>query len=221
MFFVSSVFFVYICPMFDEKFIQILEQAAQVFMRYGIKSVTMDDVARELKISKKTLYKYVSDKGDLVAKVMAGHCQMEQKQCLEILGSSANAIDEMIKITKHVGAMIKEIHPSIHYDLEKYYPEAWKIMSEHKDEFIGKCVENNLLRGIEEGLYRENLNARIISKIYVHKVDMVFDGRTFSSKDFRFENVYFEMVRYHLRGIASKKGLTYLKERIKQEQLNL
>ncbi len=207
--------------MFDEKLIKILEQAGQVFMRYGMKSVTMDDIARELKMSKKTLYKYVSDKGDLLAKVMTNHCQTEQAQCLEILNASNNAIDEMISITKHVGSMIKEIHPSIHYDLEKYYPEAWKIMADHKNEFVITCVEKNLLRGIEEGLYRENLDAKIISTIYVHKMDLVFDGQIFPSKDFRFENVYFEMMRYHLRGIASKKGLIYLKERIKQEQLNL
>ena len=207
--------------MFDEKLIQILEQAGHVFMRYGIKSVTMDDVARELKISKKTLYKYVSDKKDLVVKVMTGHCQQEQMQCMEIINSSKNAIDEMISITKYVSSMIKEVHPSIHYDLEKYYPEAWDIMSKHKDEFIGNCVEKNLIKGIEEGLYRKNLNPRIISKIYVQKMDIVFDGVVFPSKDFRFENVYFEMMRYHIRGIANDEGLKYLKERIKQEQLNL
>lgn len=207
--------------MIDEKLIEILKRSGEIFMRYGIKSVTMDDVARELKISKKTLYKYVKDKKELVLMVMQAHCHLEQTDCMLIIKDAKNAIDEIIGITRHASKMVKEIHPSIHYDLEKYYTDAWEAINNHKNHFILNCIKDNLDRGVKEGLYRDNLNSEIVSRIYVQKIDLVFDGIVFPPSNYKFEEVYLEMMRYHVRGVASEKGLNYLLEKIKQEHLNL
>ena len=96
----------------------------------------MDDVARELKISKKTLYKFVKDKNDLVKKALICHCKKEVELTSEIISKNTNAIDELIEISKYVSKRLQQVHPSIHYDLEKYYPEAWKIFTDHKMEHI-------------------------------------------------------------------------------------
>ena len=207
--------------MMDEKFLEILEKVGNVFMRYGIKSVTMDDMARELKISKKTLYKYVSDKNDLVCKVMGAHCEMDKIQFNEAIHSVDNAIDEIFAITKYVGDQVKQMHPSIHYDLEKYYPEAWEIFEDHKNNFIYECVLHNINTGIEQKLYRENLNGSIIAKIYSKKIDMIFNNEIFPSNKFKFSDVHIEMVRYHLRGIVNEKGLKYLSESDLNKDLNI
>ena len=191
--------------------------AGDVFMRYGIKSVNMDDVARELKMSKKTLYKYVRDKLDLVCQVMKGHCDLEVSTLANLVTDSENAIDELILISNYVSGQLNEVHPSIHYDLQKYYPEAWEVFYEHKNGYVLECVMLNLKRGIEEGLYRENINAEILSRLYVAKIDMVFDPAVFPTRQFRFSEVHREMVRYHIRGIASDKGIEYLQERIKKD----
>ena len=189
-------------------------------MRYGLKSVTMDDIAREIKISKKTLYKYVSDKNDLLCRVMEGHCAVENMVTDQICATSSNAIDEIIGIGKHVSSQLKTMHPSIHYDMEKYYPEVWKIFENHKGGHIYQCVMNNLERGIKEGLYRDNLNVRVIAKLYLSKIDLVFDSSVFPVNEFNFAEVYMELIRYHIRGVASEMGLKYLKEEVKIEDLN-
>jgi len=199
----------------------ILEQVAELFMRYGIKSVTMDDVAKSLKMSKKTLYQYVTDKADLVRQVMAGHCEVEMSACEIIRQNNLdNAMDELLEMTKFVTGQIKEIHPSIHYDLEKYYPEAWGEFESYKLDYIQRSVADNLERGIQQGLYRDNINIPIIARLYVYKLDMFFDPEVFPPKEFNFMDVYMEMMRYHIRGVASEKGLAYLAKKAAQEKLN-
>lgn len=207
-------FLYYICRRMDQKKLEILMQTATVFMRYGIKSVNMDDVARELSISKKTLYKYVKDKKDLVKQCMESFCAMERFECIRCREEGENAIDELLLITEAAGRHLKEIHPSIHYDLEKYYLDGWKVFKKHKEEFIYGEVLDNLKRGVTEGLYRDNINPEIIAKLYTMKIDAVFDSTVFPPREFSFYDIHLEMVRYHIRGIASEKGIQYLQKRL-------
>ena len=205
----------------EEKHQEIIHQVNALFMRCGIKSVTMDDIARELKISKKTLYQFVTDKADLVCKTITQHCALEEKITSQILEQYENAIDELVGITMHVSEQLQQIHPSIHYDLEKYYPDAWKVFNDHKERHIFKCVSGNLTQGILQGLYRKNLNVPIIAKIYISRIDVLFDGAVFPPNEYSFKEVFYEMMRYHIRGIASEKGIAYLTEKIKKEKLSL
>jgi len=205
----------------EEKLKQIIDDSHQIFMRFGIKSMTMDDIARQLKISKKTLYKYVKDKNDLVKLVIENYCDLDRSNCKKIILKSENAIDEIIEISKHVSNMISEIHPSIHYDLAKYHNDAFQIINQHKNEYVYTCILDNLERGKKEQIYRENINSSIVARIYTEKIDLVFNGDIFPPKKFKFRDVHIEMMRYHIRGIASSKGLKYLQDRIKQEQINL
>jgi len=203
----------------EEKESIILENVRQIFMRYGIKSVTMDDISRELKISKKTLYKFVVDKPELVAKVMQEKCSCDQKDITEIVKKSKNAIDELMNVTQYVGKTVKEIHPSIHYDLEKYYPEAWLAFDKHKKSFVYSCIASNLKRGIKEGLYRDNMHVDVIARIFIGRIDMVFDADIFPPGQFNFGDVHLELMRYHIRGIASEKGIKYLLDKLKNEKI--
>ncbi len=198
----------------DQKKQEILMQTAAVFMRYGMKSVNMDDVARELSISKKTLYKYVKDKNDLVKQCMESFCAMERYECQRCKQDSENAIDELLLITEAAGRHLKNIHPSIHYDLEKYYLEGWKVFKKHKEEFIYGEVLQNLKQGIDEGLYRDNINPEIIAKLYTMKIDVVFDAAIFPPSQYTFYDIHIEMIRYHIRGIASDEGIKYLQKRL-------
>lgn len=187
-------------------------------MKYGVKSVTMDDIARNLGISKKTLYKYVKDKNDLVVKVMASSQQFDVMAIEAICGKKLNAIDENYEISKFVLQKLNGIHPSIFFDLEKYYPKAWQIFEEHKNSFIHQCVCNNIERGMEEGLYRSDIRPQLMSLLYVRMMDMLF--RMYSEHPemrMSLNDMYLEVFRYHIRGIASEKGLEYLKMKIKKE----
>ena len=213
---VSIVSFLYsFAPRMEQKEIQLLEQVDKLFMRCGIKSLTMDDIAREIGISKKTLYLHCSDKEDLLIKSFAHHFRCEEDFQNRIVSKNLNAIDEIFEVSKHVSEMLKTIHPSVHYDLRKYYPEAWKIFSEYRKNFMLKCVSDNMEKGKKEGLYRANLNIPIVARIHISRVDIVFDGELFPANQFNFAEVFFEMIRYHIRGIASPKGIEYFMDKIK------
>ncbi len=204
----------------DEKWKELLEKVGDIFMRFGIKSVTMDDLARQLGVSKKTLYKYVTDKRDLVNKTFESF--LEQDKCMveEISTKTSNAIDEVFDMSEYVTSTIKDIHPSIFYDLQKYYPEAWNIFQHHKHEFVYKCIEVNLKRGIEEGLYRDNMRCDVIAKSYVMRMYDIFDSEIFPPGKYSYAELYMEIFRYHIRGVASPEGIRYLQEKMIKEQSN-
>ncbi len=191
---------------------QITEKAIRLFLKYGIKSLTMDDVARELGISKKTLYQYFEDKNDLVKKVATLNLQQEQCKIQEALKYSANAIEEMLNINRCVREQVKDMHPSILFDLQKYHPEAYEIFKQHKFSYVMQIMLKNLNRGIEEGIYRKDLHPEIVARIYVGRIDLIMDGELFPSDVFSFVDVYMEMIRYHLFGVVNTKGLKLLEK---------
>jgi AcrR family transcriptional regulator len=205
----------------SEKLKDILVSTKDLFMRYGIKSMTMDDIARSLKMSKKTLYQHVSDKNDLVCKVIDEYIQLEEHVCTDIFEQFENAIDELIHITKYVSQQMKEVHPSIHYDLQKYHPDAWGAFSKHKNEFLYNCIVQNLEAGIKQGVYRKNMNTQVVAQLHIVKIDIVFNSEIFSPKQFKFSDVYLELMRYHFHGITNDKGKSYLIDKMKNENLNL
>ena len=205
----------------DERGRRILAKAAKIFWKLGIKSVTMDDVATRLGISKKTLYIYVSDKKDLVAQVLQ-NLSASYKSDIDLVRArkDQNAIDELYAVTTTVAGHLEGIHPSIHFDLEKYHPEAFDHMRVNKRNEIFSFMSENMARGIKEGLYREDLNIPMIVAIYIARFDMVFDGTLFPTEKFSMNDLHWEIFRYHVRGIASKKGLDYLEKKLTKERVN-
>lgn len=199
----------------DEKGQKILEQVSQLFMQYGIKSLTMDDIARHLGISKKTLYQSFSDKADLVSQGMQLHIDKEGCAITSIQEKSQNAIEEMFLISQHVSTHLQTLHPSILFDMQKYYPDAFAKFNDYKLKMIMSSIARNLKEGIEQGLYRDNLNIPIVAGLYVGRMDILFDQNLFPSSTYSPKDVYFEAIRYHIRGIASEKGIEYLKDKFK------
>lgn len=196
----------------------ILAEAGKVFMRLGIRSVNMDDIAQHLRISKKTLYQYVKDKNELVLKAVRGITDHHRTCILGICAQGHNAIDESFEITRFVASQVGQIHPSVHFDLQKYHPEAWDLLQSTERADIYKCITENLRKGIAEGLYREDLDIDVIARIYVSRFDVTFDGQLFPADKYRFEDVIWELFRYHTRGIASDKGVKYLVKKVKKER---
>ncbi len=188
-----------------------------VFMKYGIRSVTMDDLARHLSVSKKTLYKYFKDKNDLVIKGMEYHHKMEQCAMEACFDEKLNAIDENFAISKVILEQLQNIHPSVMYDLEKYYPEAMAKFDDYKKTVVKEWVENNLKKGIEEGLFREDINIPIITAMYLARMNDFMHTDLFP-EEYSPADIYLEIFRYHIRGVASQKGVNYLKEKVKKEK---
>ena len=107
----------------------IIVKVSELYMKYGIKSVSMDDVARELGISKKTLYQHFTDKDELVQKVVDYHMDMQEQEMKKIACAGHNAIEELLMVSKNITQLLKQTNPSVTYDLQKYYPETWRSIA--------------------------------------------------------------------------------------------
>lgn len=188
-------------------------------MKYGIRSITMDDVARELSISKKTLYEHFTDKHDLVKKVIMHHLATMDKEFMAVGSQKLNAIETLLHISDMINRFIIEFNPSINFDLMKYYPEIWSILIEYKRERVFNNVKENLLRGTNEGLYRADMNADIIARIYVSRIRGGMDNELMPMPQNAFSLFFKEVITYHIRGIASQKGLVLFERLSKEHKL--
>lgn len=180
----------------------------------------MDEIARQLGVSKKTIYKFVSDKNELVIRAVQFQQEEEQAAMQAICSGENNAIDELFDISSHISEMLTHMHPSVHFDLERYHPDAWEQLISCQQEQVYACISENLEKGKKQKLYRPDLNSDVIARIYIAKLDVVFDGEMFPADKYRFAEVYLEFFRYHIRGIASEKGLNYLIEKVQKERSN-
>lgn len=190
----------------------------QLFMRYGIKSVTMDDIARQLGISKKTLYRYVENKNDLIAQIFEQKIEQEKKVMAQIREDSSDAIDEILKIAAYVIRELRTLSPTTVYDLQKYYRETWRQMEALHQRHIYTIIRENIQRGIKQALYRINMNPDIISKLFVGKTSLVVDEELFPIRDYNLGDLYKEYIYYHIHGIASPKGLHLLEKHLQQSK---
>jgi TetR/AcrR family transcriptional regulator, cholesterol catabolism regulator len=198
----------------EEKVNEILQKVSELYFKYGIKSVTMDDVARELGISKKTLYEYFIDKNDLVSKFLEFHIKKIRCVFEEEKEDDGNAIDHLLFISKIMRNFLQEMNPSVHYDLQKYYPAIFKSLFEYKRNNMLDSVKQNIIRGMKEGVYRKDLNPEIIAHIYVNRVEGSMDADFLKTNDFTSSELFSEMFTYHIRGISSKKGIEYFEKQI-------
>jgi len=203
-----------------EKSCQLIGSCLDLFMKFGIKSLTMEDISRKMGISKKTLYQFVKDKKDLVNKGMKLCLEEEQQALTKVSANSDDAIDELIGFTRFVNSRLSDLHDSVIYDIQKYHPDSWRMMQDHKHGFIRNSILKNTKRGIGEGLYRKNLNPEIVTSLYMLMMDGFFQSAENFGKDVRLEDLHLEMIKYHVRGIANEKGMDLLKESLNKEENN-
>lgn len=189
---------------------KILSKSKELFFKLGVKSITMDDLARELGISKKTLYKYFDNKSDLVNAVLVQHFNDEKCLVENVTNTAENAIEEIMMIAKNGMKQFRKLHPSSIYDLKKYYPKAWQIIEQFKSEYIHKSIISNITRGKEQGLYREHIHADVIAKLYANSIDLLVNPSSFPATEYNFAELYKEFLIYHLHGIVTEKGYNFL-----------
>lgn len=204
----------------EEKVKEIIASATEVFLRFGFKNVSMDDMARELRMSKKTLYKYFSDKNDLVKQSISVGVEMDRCNITEQMNNADNAIEEILGITEHIAVKMKQAHPSIFFELEKYYPESWALFIEFRESFTCSCMLNNLKRGIKEGLYRDNINTDVVARFFIDILDSVFKQSLDVNQQLSFVELHKSALIYHLYSITNEKGKIYLESKIINNSVN-
>jgi AcrR family transcriptional regulator len=202
----------------EKKKQHIISESIQLFLKFGVKSLTMEDIARKLGISKKTLYTHVKDKEDLLLQAVILFGKFEDKQLSEICSRGLNAIDESLEIKKWVLDMIQNIHPSVAYDIEKFYPAVSKRMKTSRHENVYRSIYQNIVKGQKEGLYRSDINADILAKLYIGRMESIFDQELFPSSSYNVSDVYMEWFIYHIHGMATSKGLQILENNFKNNK---
>lgn len=187
----------------------ILEQVGKLYHRYGIKSVTMDDVATQLGISKKTIYDFFSDKEDLVKQVLMFEHDHRCGFLNAIEDKKFNAVEESFEVYQMINAMFRESNPSMEYDIRKYYPSLFLKIREIRRKQMFESVYNNLNKGKKEGLYRKELNSKIIAKLHVFRTENLFDNDMFTQEELTSFTMFHEIFVYHLHGILSHEGRSF------------
>jgi AcrR family transcriptional regulator len=199
---------------------RILQKANELYMRYGIRSVTMDEIALQGGISKKTIYQFYADKDELVEAVLQEKIKHTEQDCNLGSETSANAVEEMFKVIEMVEEMFKSMNPSVIFDLQKYHANAFATFEKHKNEYIYNMVRDNLVRGIEEELYRADINLDLISRYRVEVMQLLFSPQFYAKGKFTMAEAQTEILLHYLYGIASPKGhkliLKYQQERTKK-----
>jgi AcrR family transcriptional regulator len=205
----------------DERFKNIIGKTLDLFKKYGIRSVSMDDIARELSISKKTIYQYVSNKEDLIAEVLEYENDTLKVLIDNLENDEVNAIDALLEVSLFFSKEIRETNPVWSFDLNKYYPELYRKHVNEKREFGYNKIYNNLLIGKKQGLFREELNPELVARLYVQKIEDVMDPEFLDSAKFSFETVFKVMFENHIRGISNPTGIEYYEKQVKKMNIKL
>jgi hypothetical protein len=166
----------------------------------------MDDVAKHLAISKKTIYQFLNDKHELVSMVTKGHLDEQEKIISDIASNAIDPIDEVLKLSEHIRQRFQNLNPSILFEVQKYHPKAWEIFLNHKEVCINGSMIRNLKSGIERGLYRKEIDVEVLAKLRMEEVQMGFNPFLFPLQKFNIQNVQIQFIDHFLHGICTLKG---------------
>ena len=196
---------------------ELRDRCAGLFARFGIKALNMDDLAKHLACSKKTLYKHFRDKRDLVSQALANHLDGLEKRMDEVMASQGNAIDVALQEMEEKRSMLSTMNPTVLFDLKKHYPKVFEATFSRRRAMVRRVVKRNVHRGMEEGLYRSDLNVDAVADLHLALVeDMVkqAEDRTLARP---LAEHFQALFTYHVRGIASPLGLAHLEQKLKDQ----
>jgi TetR/AcrR family transcriptional regulator, cholesterol catabolism regulator len=185
---------------------RIQKSAHDLVMQYGIRSVSMDDIANNLGMSKKTIYQYFKDKDELVEAVVEEVITSNQYACKEDIDKSENAVHEIFLVMEMMAEMFKTMNPSILHDMQKYHPVAFSKFKKHKNEFLYNVCTQNMLRGIEEELYRPEMAVDILCRYRVETMFIPFNPEFQQSLKHSLAKIEEEILMHFLFGLVSQKG---------------
>jgi len=185
---------------------KLLKGAEDLFMRYGVRSITMDDIARHLGISKKTIYQHFADKDDVVVSVAKSRLEKQRQQFDKVTAESKNSVEEMVKLSYCIKENMRDTNPSVLFDMQKYHQRAWNVWLEFKHKFIRHSIMQSLKRGMDEGYFRSDINTDILVTMRLEVVQMAFDNMIFPRDQFNLTEVQSHLFDHFVYGILTEKG---------------
>jgi AcrR family transcriptional regulator len=199
----------------------IIVESDKLFCHYGFKSVTMDDIAKHLGMSKKTIYSHFADKNELVNIVIEQRLNSNRELINETINISQNAVHEIFIALTNMKEQLSGINPSLFYDLQKYHPQAWLFFKNFREKYLYTTIHDNLKRGIAEGYFRKDIKADILTQMRLEQMDLIFSNSTsYTNGKYGIAHVMAELTEHFLYGICTLKGhklINKYKEIIEEE----
>jgi TetR/AcrR family transcriptional regulator, cholesterol catabolism regulator len=201
----------------EQSIVEILERVRDLFFKYGVRSMSMDDISHETGISRKKLHNYFTSKNDLVEKLL----DLEREHFEIIFNTDrfdgdVNAIDILLMVSIEVSNKFTDISPSMTFDLKKYYPDIYHKHVEDRIEFIFEKIRINLVKGINQGVYRNDLTVELVSRLYIRRLMDLHNPEFFPADKFSFQTLFDVMFDNFIRGIANEKGIEYYEQQKKK-----
>ncbi len=200
---------------------RILGKAEELFMQFGIRSVSMDDIANGLGMSKKTLYQYFTDKDELVMGVAEGHITEIEGECVMCKGGANDAIHEIFMTMDYIVQQLSNMNPMVVYDMEKFHFKAYQRFLEHKSKFLPQVIKNNLEWGIQDELYRPDINIDVLSKFRVESMMIPFNMMLFAPGKYNLGMISEIILENFTYGLATIKGYKLIQKYNDQRKKNL
>lgn len=191
---------------------RVINGSEELFLHAGIKSVTMDDIAHHLGISKKTIYQFFNDKNELVNALISKRLQEDRDQLKALISSSGNMMAELVSMTKGAEEIFSRINPIVVHDLQKYYPDAWLRFQRFKAEFLVSTLEDLLKKGIQQGYIRPDIDVSIMAKMRVNQIELGFNTTIFPPAEFNIWKVQHQFLEHFNYGICTVKGIKVLNQ---------
>jgi AcrR family transcriptional regulator len=185
---------------------RILNKARELFLKNGLRSVSMDDIARKLGMSKKTIYKDYKNKKDIINTITEKFLLNHKQEYDMLISASKNAVDELLKLMENLNNVFERLSPRIIFDLQRYFPEAWQTFKEYKISFLLSKITENLKRGIGEGLFRKDINVEIIARMCLEQIQIALDPMIFPPENFTIKEIHRQILLQYLGGITTLKG---------------
>jgi AcrR family transcriptional regulator len=200
---------------------RILVKAEELFMQYGIRSVSMDDIANNLGMSKKTVYQYYADKDELVDAVVDGHISMIQTDCTNCRKDAKDAVHEIYITMERILDEFSNMNPMLLYDLEKFHFRSYQRFKDHKDKFLAQIIRQNIEWGMKDELYRQNLSVDIMSKFRLESMMIPFNVSVFPPGKYNLATLSEYIIEHFVYGLATIKGHKLIQKYNEQRQKKL
>ncbi|MCO6498561.1 MAG: TetR/AcrR family transcriptional regulator [Chitinophagaceae bacterium] len=194
--------------------------AEELFRIYGIRSVTMDEIAAKLGVSKKTIYQCFSDKGELVDEVTKEILENNKKMAAHSREEAGNAVEEMFLTKRAIHSFLLDLNPSVLFDLERGYPASFKRVQDFKDDFMYKVIAENIRWGKQEGLYREEIDEDVYAKLRMEMVYLPFNEKLFPRSGYSILNVQNISLEFFIHSLVTSKGKKLIENYSSKEKDN-
>ncbi|GAB2563914.1 TetR/AcrR family transcriptional regulator [Spirosoma areae] len=195
---------------------RILAEAERLFWKYGVRSVTMEDIARQLGISKKTIYQHFTDKEQILYQVIQDKMVRNQSEMDCMVVEPGNPVEEILNVLNLMQKNADKVSPNFLMDIKRYYPQAFALFRQYKEGHIMRSILENIQKGIGQGIYRSDINPAILARLRVEQIELAFNNEIFPTDQYTMHDIQSELMHHFVRGMLTETGFTIYNQYVNQ-----